>query len=500
MLVPCRTSLIRKLMVSFGLMAALTMALSYSALSTIGHLGSALDIAVTEGAKRMERVSSVHNRLEQLSGTVRSVHLSAVIRALERTAGAQTASGMSGCSGCHGLAPRAEARERFAVVSGKLKTEILELRPLVSTPQGRNALAKVEGGVSTWLPMFEEYLALIEQDKFDEAHEIITARMSPLEQEIGKTADLLLDEQKATQAAAAAAERDRVSRNRWIAALLVTAVLLAGCGVFFMLGCAGRTLRGVASELRQGAADVSGAASRISGSSHVLAEGVSQQVASLQEASAAGEEILAAARHNVADSQSTAELMGEINGRLDEANASVAGMTNAMHHMQGAAGRISSIIKVIDGVAFQTNLLALNAAVEAARAGEAGLGFAVVADEVRNLATRCSDAARDTTSLIDDAILRTKESTAKLDEVAGAMQSITEVVARVRTLAKDVGSEGLKQVGGIEHITGAVARVEKISGKAADGAGQSAAAGEQLSAHAEALRNVVERLGSIVGV
>jgi hypothetical protein len=123
--------------------------------------------------------------------------------------------------------------------------------------------------------------------------------------------------------------------------------------------------------------------------------------------------------------QKTGEDSSESNRALDR-------MVEQMKEIDGSSHKIARIIKVIDEIAFQTNILALNAAVEAARAGEAGLGFAVVADEVRNLAQRCAQAARDTAALIEESIATAGDGNAKLDQMAGAVRSVTESAVRVK--------------------------------------------------------------------
>ena len=124
------------------------------------------------------------------------------------------------------------------------------------------------------------------------------------------------------------------------------------------------------------------------------------------------------AHKNTENSQEAARLMALSRSKFDEAEQDLNQMVTAMSEINSQSDKIARIIKVIDEIAFQTNILALNAAVEAARAGEAGMGFAVVADEVRGLAQRSAQAAKDTSSLIEESISKSNNGKVKVDQAA----------------------------------------------------------------------------------
>lgn len=201
----------------------------------------------------------------------------------------------------------------------------------------------------------------------------------------------------------------------WTAAITVLVCLLCVGMAALTIASINRALLLATGRLTAASARIVSAAEQVAMSSQSLAQGASEQAASVEETSASIEEIGAMAASTSHGSHSASGFVATSQARVADASRFLDAMLAAMDGISGSSNRISSIIKVIDEIAFQTNILALNAAVEAARAGEAGLGFAVVADEVRSLAHRSAQAAKDTSALIDDSISRAKEGQSRVE-------------------------------------------------------------------------------------
>jgi methyl-accepting chemotaxis protein len=285
---------------------------------------------------------------------------------------------------------------------------------------------------------------------------------------------------------------------RWVIFVFALASLALGGYVMWTVRSIAQTLRNTVAELAMAGDQVGSASGQIASTSQSLSHGASQQAASLEEISASMEEMTAMAKRNSENSVEATALMLETATQVERSNAALQEMVSSMGAIKASSEKVAKIIKTIDEIAFQTNILALNAAVEAARAGEAGMGFAVVADEVRNLAQRSAVAAKDTASLIEEAIHNTNQGAEKLEQVAVAIRTITEGAGNVKNLVDEVSESSKQQTQGIQQASTAVTQVSRVTQTAAASAEESAAASEELNAQAQSMRVLLDSLRVLV--
>jgi len=292
---------------------------------------------------------------------------------------------------------------------------------------------------------------------------------------------------------------NRQSQGLFLVVLVIGGVVSAGL-TFLITTPILKMLTRMITGMTVSAQQIADASAEVSSTSESLAEGATEQAASLEETSASMEEMASMTRQNAENAQKANELSQLTRKAADKGAQEMQAMSAAMANLQACSGEISKIVKIIDEIAFQINLLALNAAVEAARAGDAGLGFAVVADEVRRLAQRSAEAARETSTKIATALCSTAQGVEISTKIADELK---EIVAKARQMDEVVtqlaGASG-EQTQGILQINTAVNQMDKVTQSNAASSEESAAAAKELSSQANHMKaSVMELLELIEG-
>ncbi len=392
-----------------------------------------------------------------------------------------------------------KAKSSFETTANQMRKTLDQMAAVGLTEEDRATVTTIRTGLDRWVVNFQHFSELCASGHGTEANEFVLRTTSPIMDTLQKTASesgrvSSLRQENGARAAGAA-----IDRSEFFNFVFGLIVLVIGGGALAVVAGLVRSLKRITRSLLSSALQVAGAAAQVSSASESLSQGSSEQAASLEETSASTEEINSMAKKNTDNLLATAAIVTESGRKFDLTNQALSDMLSAMEEINTSSGRISRVIKVIDEIAFQTNILALNAAVEAARAGEAGMGFAVVADEVRNLARRSAQAAKDTASLIEESIAKSRDGKASVDGMAKAIHEITEAAARTRSLVDEVSVGTQEQTRGIEQISRAIAQMEQVTQQTAAAAEQGAAASEELSSESQAMHNLAAELAAMVG-
>ncbi|MBI0328469.1 methyl-accepting chemotaxis protein [Burkholderia plantarii] len=244
-------------------------------------------------------------------------------------------------------------------------------------------------------------------------------------------------------------------------------------------------------DIQQSADSIATASSEIASGNVDLSQRTEEQAASLEETAASMEQLTAAVKQNADNAQQGSSVAKSASEVAEHGGSVVSRVVDTMQEISERAGRMSSIIAAIEGIAFQTNILALNAAVEAARAGEQGRGFAVVAGEVRTLAQRSAAAAKEIKDLITESADGVSKGEALVAEAGATMKEVVSAVARVTDLMEEISAASQEQRKGIEQVNQAVTQMDEVTQQNAALVEEAAAAAQSMSSQSSSLKDMI---------
>jgi PAS domain S-box-containing protein len=280
-------------------------------------------------------------------------------------------------------------------------------------------------------------------------------------------------------------------------------------------------LKAMASQMQEGAMNISSATSEILASSSQMASTTKEQASAVTEVTSTVEEIQSSAEQVAQRAQGVAEAaeqatraardgslaadeaiaaMGDIRRRVDAIAENILSLSEQTQ-------QIGEIIDTVTDIADQSNILALNAAIEAAQAGEAGKGFRVVADEVRSLAEQSRQAAAQVKVILGDiqeasnrAVMATEQGTKQVaagsDQVERTAQTIRELSATVEqssSASEQIVAGVQQQTVGLDQIAVGMMDINQAAQQAAAGAEQSEKAAQDLDTLGAELGSAVEQ-------
>ena len=248
------------------------------------------------------------------------------------------------------------------------------------------------------------------------------------------------------------------------------------------------------------ARSIASSTGEISDAANQLARRTEVQAASVEESAAALEEITTTVAESAKRATNVGKLVEQTRANAEKSGAVVRDAVGAMSEIEQSSKQISSILGVIDEIAFQTNLLALNAGVEAARAGEAGKGFAVVAQEVRELAQRSGSAAKEIRQLISTSAAQVSRGVDLVGQTGLSLEQIASQVEDITVNIRAIIEATEEQSGSLKDINSSVNQIDQSTQQNAAMVEETSAAAHSLSRDVNGLFQLVQQFKTATSV
>ncbi len=250
-------------------------------------------------------------------------------------------------------------------------------------------------------------------------------------------------------------------------------------------------LSSIVGELKQTSRGLKTATGEILSGANDLSERTTKQAATIEETSAAMEQLATTVLTNADRAREASDVAGKVTVTAQQGGEVMGEANVAMERITASSAKISNIIGLIDDIAFQTNLLALNASVEAARAGDAGKGFAVVAVEVRRLAQSAASASSEVKVLIEQSGAEVKTGSKLVADAAQRLEAMLEAARSSSTLMDGIARQSREQASSIEEVNTAIRQLDEMTQHNAALVEETNAAIEQTESQASELDRIV---------
>ncbi len=241
------------------------------------------------------------------------------------------------------------------------------------------------------------------------------------------------------------------------------------------------------------AQQVDSSANKVATGAQALSEGTIEQAGSIDGLVSNVTAITSQIQTNTVRCDNASELVDKAAGYAAEADRTMEQLSTATRNIDQSSSQIVTIIKTIEDIAFQTNLLALNASVEAAHVGAAGQGFSVVASEVSSLAAKSSEAAQNTSNLINNSLHDVKTGTKSTNLAVSAMQLINECIQSIKTLMDEIDTASSQQSEMIAMVDNRIKEIYEVVQSNSSAAAESATVSMALSNQAKTLNSLISR-------
>ena len=213
-----------------------------------------------------------------------------------------------------------QEREQFQTLTVQFRRKLEALTPIIETSEGRALVATMSQKADDWVREFAEVDRLVNAGDPYSAQKYSIAKISPIYQDLGAAADGFVRTAKGVLEHDRAGENAVVARSMWLASILSLMTVACVIFVFFMTRGLNAHLRNAVAKLSNSADQVMAAASQVSSSSQQLAQGASQEAAALEETSSSSNEVGSMSRQNATSSREAAQVTGDVNQRVTEAN------------------------------------------------------------------------------------------------------------------------------------------------------------------------------------